>query len=90
MVLTYQWDGLPEAIIGDGSSVETDGIVCCTDGSQIDDSPVGYRIIIKTKVVEVTDNGQLGIDATVYQGEVFAVDQAAAILLQQPGVACSV
>ena len=42
MTPTFQWTGLPEAVIGDGQPIETQGIVCYTDGSKQEDSPVGY------------------------------------------------
>ena len=42
----FQWSGLPEFEIGDGNPSVTEGTVCYTDGSQQEDSPVGYGYVI--------------------------------------------
>ena len=85
MIPIFQWQGLPEAIIADGIPIETEGITCYTDGSKQEDSPVGYGYVVYQGNDEYVGYGNIGTQATVYQGEVFAVDRAAVAILELPG-----
>ena len=85
MLPVFQWDGLPEAVPGDGVPKESTGTVCYTDGSKQEEGPVGFGYVIRDGEDEYTENGHIGDRATVFQGEVFAVDRAASKLLELPG-----
>ena len=82
MTPVFQWNGLPAAIIEDGRPIETKGICCYTDGSKQEDSPVGYGLLIHEGEETYEEYGQIGTQATVYQGEVFAVDRAVTRILE--------
>ena len=60
IAITYQWSGLPTANITDGRAFETPGIVCYTDGSQIDDSPVGFSYLIRSEIYNGGEHGNIG------------------------------
>ena len=80
------WQGLPIPIIGDGTpqneAEQNQNIICYTDGSKIEQGPVGYGYVIKTpgNSDNIESYGNLGYEATVYQGEVVAVHKAAEYL----------
>ena len=46
---------------------------------------MGFGYVIRDGDDEYTENGHIGEHATVFQGEVFAVDRAASKLLELPG-----
>ena len=74
--------GLPKAHLGDGVPFESDGYTVYTDGSATEDKPVGYgAIVLKENNYHHNLNGSIGFNASVYQGEVYAVDRAAEHLL---------
>ena len=81
-LITYQWEGLPEVdweSFEDGDPEIEEGIVCYTDGSQIDEGPVGFGFVARLPEV-VEGSGSLGLGRTVFQGEVFAVQRAASMM----------
>ena len=51
---------------------------CYTDGSKIDDGPVGYGYVIQDPsdpTLDVRSLGSLGVEAEVFQGEVVAIEK---------------
>ena len=81
-LVTYQWEGLPEVdwdSFEEGDPEIEEGIECYTDGSQIDEGPVGFGFIAHLPEV-VEGSGSLGLGRTVFQGEVFAVQRAASMM----------
>ena len=87
----YHWDGGPEIdwdsfTYGQPGPAEPNSTVCYTDGSQVVDeygdlSDVGFGVTILHPDGTYTDAwGNIG-DAIVFQGEVYAIYKAAALLL---------
>ena len=72
--LVMDWD-VPEVVIGDGTPMGGE-LFCYTDGSQIDDGEVGFGFTLVKEADSMTpqnESGNLGYDASVFQGEIFAI-----------------
>ena len=53
-----------------------------TDGSKIGEGSTGFGVVIKYKDKDtLKESGNLGLRATVFQGEIFAVSRAAQLLI---------
>ena len=85
MMRTYQWEGLPTPKLGDGRLTDTEGIVCYTDGSKIEESPVGFGYLVRSTASNHGEHGHIGTHSTVFQGEVFAIQRASNYLQTLPG-----
>ena len=58
-------------------------ITCFTDSSKLDDNNTGVGIVIRTNNdTTIEESVHLGLRATVFQAEVFAVRRAASHLIQ--------
>ena len=72
----YKWDNRPAINLqgGGGAPESFEGIACYTDGSQIDEGNVGYgSLVAGTEPWESC--GNLGPEASVFQGEVVAIQK---------------
>ena len=76
---------LNEQSFQEGNPNNQGSIQIYTDGSKIDDGPTGYGTFIIQAATQTTisEYGNLGLTASVFQGEIYAVTRAASALLTQ-------